>query len=107
MYILCLLNSYSSVTSRSVSEFNTKTTRDTWLDLVRENISRWKKLDDDEDELENVISLIKGVTVARKAGAPAKDKQSKKKKKIEIMRVITDVYIRRHFKHHESKFATR
>lgn len=65
-----------NVTSKYVSEYDVRTTRETWLNLIRENLSRWKKLDDEEDELENVISLIKGVTVARKAGAFAKDKQN-------------------------------
>lgn len=80
-----------------MSEYDVRTTRETWLNLIRENLSRWKKLDDEEDELENVISLIKGVTVARKAGAFAKDKQSKKRKiysnKSDYLHVILDVIL--------------
>lgn len=87
-----------------MSEYDVKTTRETWLNLIRENISRWKKLDDDEDDLENVISLIKGVTVARKAGAHARDKQSKKREQREKIRIITYVlYIRCYFEHSEPK----
>jgi hypothetical protein len=61
-----------------VSEFDTKTTRGKWLNLVKENTSRWRTNDNKEDDLDYIISLIRGVGVAAKAGAYAKDKQSKK-----------------------------
>jgi hypothetical protein len=60
-----------------VSEFDTAMTKEAWINLVHENIARWKKINEDQDDLINIIRMINNTTVANKIVTATKDKQSK------------------------------
>lgn len=60
-----------------VSEFDTSMTKEKWVDLIQQNIARWKKVNEEQDDLDNIIQMIRDTSVATKLGAHTKDKQSK------------------------------
>lgn len=63
-----------SDTLSSHSEFDKTVTKEIYMNRIQQNISQWKKINEEQDDLENIIRLIRDTSVASRIGAPIREK---------------------------------